>query len=246
MPISILSTALSLPVSSPTQSSRKIIHTGDWRDHDASGIITVELPKAMAVMPIELINGCSENNCTVISDNPALTNRIRNHYLSRFGHRDLNGMMNDYCSKNKRMDTITTIIHNVTSYDNHGNNGGVQETHTKLKFHGHDEIRSYYSDIVFKIHDDPSCTFSLESINVDNNQAIVSWSAKTPTLSIVDATDRYVFNSDGLIVKQFFSCKTHEREQIIERGRGRSRSFSRSASESSNDYDGFVVKEEKD
>ena len=241
MPISILSTALSLPVSSPSQSSRKVVHSGDWHDHDASGIITVELPKAMAVMPIELLNGCSEINCTVISDNPALTNKIRKHYLSRFGHRDLNGMMNDYCSK-KKIDT-TTIIHNVTSFDNRGNNGGIQETHTKLKFHGCDEIRSYYSDIVFKIHDDPSCTFELESINVDNNQAIVSWSAKTPTLSIVDATDRYVFNSDGLIVKQFFSCKTHEREKIVERGR--SSSFSRSASESSNDYDGFVVEEEK-
>jgi hypothetical protein len=239
MPISIESTALSLPVSSPTQSSRKIIHTGNWRDHDSRGIITVELPKAMAVMPIILINGCTENNCIVTSDNPFLTNRIRNHYLSRFGHRDLNGMMNDYCPKD---DSSTTIIHNVTSFDNHGNNGGVQETHTKLKFHGHNEIRSYYEDLVFKIHDDPSCTFSLESITVDNNQATVSWSAKTPTLSIVNAIDRYVFNSNGLIVKQFFSCETHEREQIIERGTRRSSSFSSGASESSNnDYKGFVV-----
>lgn len=241
---------LSLVASSPIQSGRQTIHTGNV----LIGDVTIDLPPSIAVMPVELTNGCSESNCKVDSDDVHLTNFIRKHYLEHFGHRDINGMMGDYA--NNGVDA--TIIHNVTSYDNQ-KNGGIQEQHTKLKFHGTNEIRSYYTDLVFQVHniDQPhSCTFSLESIIINQNQATVSWTAKTPTLSIIDAIDRYVFNGQGLIVKQFFSCETHERENyIVTPGRRRSLSASSSStSESSpssptggesgnNDYSGFFEPE---
>lgn len=230
MPI-LQSSVLSLSVSSSPQGGRKTIHTGDV----LIGDVTVELPAAMAVMPVELTHGCSESGLTVDSDDVHLTNFIRKHYLEHFGHRDLNGMMSDYANN-----ADTTIIHNVTSFDNQ-KNGGIQEQHTKSKFHGKDEIRSYYSDLVFQVHNDHSCTFHLESITINSNQATVSWTARTPTISIVDAVDRYVFNGQGLILKQFFSCETHERENI---GTPAHRlSASSSSPTGVDDYSGFFESE---
>lgn len=233
MPI-VQSNILSLLASSPRQSGRQTIHTGDV----LIGDVTVELPAAIAVMPVELTNGCSESGLKVDSDDVHLTNFIRKHYLEHFGHRDINGMMGDYT--NNGVDA--TIIHNVTSFDNQ-KNGGIQEQHSKLKFHGKDEIRSYYTDLIFKVHniDRHSCTFHLESITIHKNQATVCWTAKTPTLSIIDAVDRFVFNGQGLIVKQFSSCETHERENIVTPSR---RLSSSSASvESGSDYSGFFESE---
>mmetsp|Transcript_26158 Transcript_26158/g.29309 ORF Transcript_26158/g.29309 Transcript_26158/m.29309 type:complete len:263 (+) Transcript_26158:160-948(+) len=249
---------LSLIASSPTQSGRQTIHTGNvWMED-----VTIELPASMSlVMPVELTNGCTESKCTVESDDVQMTNFLRKHYLEHFGHRDINGMMGDYAING--VDGGATIIHNVTSYDNQ-KNGGSQEQHTKLKFHGLTEIRAYYTDLVFPVHSNTeqpnhACTFSLESMTIHKNQATVCWTAKTPTLSIVDAIDRYVFNGQGLIVKQFFSCETHERENyIVTPGRRRSLSASSSASvssssssatgggggvESSKDYSGFFESE---
>ena len=184
MPI-VQSRALSISVSSPIQGGKETI------DAEVSG----DFPAL--VMPIELKNGCSEEGIDIDSDNILLTNAIRKHYLEHFGHRDLSGIVSDYSRD-------ATIIHQVEN-----NQGGEEK---RCKYHGHEEIRSYYDTLIFPAHPEGDCTFRLERIECSQKHAIVTWSAKTPTLAIDQGTETFVFNSDNKICKKFLSCETHERD----------------------------------
>jgi hypothetical protein len=185
------------------------------------------------VAPIQLTNGCDESHLRVESDDVRLTNFLRRHYLERFGHRDLSGVIHDYAN-----DAI--IIHSVTSHDNRSGLGGDQQRHTKKTFRGKAEILLYYRDLILPIHEEgaegDSSSFRLESIEINNGNAVVRWSAKTPTLSIVDGCDRYTI-TEGVgeqfhITKQFCSCETHDRETILKLERRRTLSLSEASSSS--------------
>jgi ketosteroid isomerase-like protein len=164
---------LSLSVSSPTQSGRKTI-----------GLIPG------LVLPLELVNDCSEEGVTIESDDVLLTNVIRQHFLKHFGHRDLNGIVSDY--------TPDAILIQVVN--------GQERT----KHHGHAEIRTYFADI-FEAHPVGASSFHLEHVGVDKRHGMAVWKAKTPTLAIEQGSDTLVFNAEGKIVKQFFTCQSHPR-----------------------------------
>mmetsp|Transcript_6566 Transcript_6566/g.10403 ORF Transcript_6566/g.10403 Transcript_6566/m.10403 type:complete len:196 (+) Transcript_6566:63-650(+) len=188
--------ALSLSVSSPLSAGKKTFRDG-----------SITIP-GLAV-PIELENNCSEDDVIIESDDVALTNAIRKHFLEHFGHRDLKGTVNDYSE-----DAILMV------QDDYGQ---------RVKYHGHQEIESYF-DHAFEIHPKGDSTFLLESIKVENRHAECVWSAKTPTLIMRECKDTFVFNSQGKIIKQFFTCDAHEREDT---GTGRV------VRRDSKDYEGF-------
>ena len=143
------------------------------------------------VIPIELENNCTEDGITIESDDIGLTNAIRKHFLEHFGHRDLNGIVSGYAE-----DAILIQVLN-----------GKERT----KYHGHDQIRQYFRDVVFQMHPAGDSSFHLEHISVDKKHAMVVWSAKTPGLVVSQGSDTLVFNTDGKIIKQFFSCQSHPR-----------------------------------
>jgi ketosteroid isomerase-like protein len=142
------------------------------------------------VLPIELANDCSEEGVTIESDDVLLTNMIRCHFLKHFGHRDLEGIISDYTS-----DAILIQVVN-----------GQERT----KYHGHAEIRSYFADI-FEEHPTGASSFHLEHVGVDKRHGMAVWTAKTPTLTIEQGSDTLVFNTEGKIIKEFFSCQSHPR-----------------------------------
>lgn len=171
-------TTLSLSVSSPRSSGRKTTN-----GMDIPGL----------VVPIELQNDCSEEGITIQSDDVALTNAVRKHYLEHFGHRDLNGVVLGYSP-----DAILIVQED-------GKEG-------RTKYHGHDEIRTYYQNVIFRAHPAGDSNFHLEQITVEKKHATAVWQAKTPTMVITEGADTFVFNGNGKIVKQFFTCDAHPRE----------------------------------
>lgn len=144
------------------------------------------------VIPIALDNNCTEQGVSIDSDNIGLTNTIRRHFLEHFGHRDVVGITADYAK-----DAIIIQVVN-----------GEERT----KLHGQDEVGRYFRDGIFALHRAGESSFQLKSITVKDRHAVVVWSAKTPSLVISQASDTFVFNSDDKIVKQYFTCQTHERE----------------------------------
>ena len=172
----------------------------------------------VGLVPIELCNGCNEDNCTIDSDSHILTNIIRKHYLEHFGHRDMVGLVNDYSP-----DAIMVTVIN-----------GVRKS-----YHGHDEIRTAFED-VFKLHPTVNSTFTLKHIEIhstpnkkdvrkaskcdtkssgitiggDRNghghgttTGMAIWSATTPTNIFPQSSDTYLFDSDtNKILKQYFTC----------------------------------------
>ena len=134
------------------------------------------------------------------SDDIGLTNAIRLHYLQHFGHRDMKGILSGYAR-----DAI--VIQRKGGSDSVMENDDEQ----RIKHHGHNEIGSLFAEI-FGLHAPVDSSFKLQSIKVEQKHATVMWSAKTPTLIFDEGLDTFVFNSDGKIIKQFFTCKTHPRE----------------------------------
>jgi ketosteroid isomerase-like protein len=140
------------------------------------------------LVPILLENGCSEEGCTIDSDDVFLTNRIRKHYLEHFGRRDLDGMVSDYAPNAFLIQVV---------------NG------KRTKYHGQNEIRKAFEE-VFALHPVTTSTFHLRNIEVDHKHGMVFWSAATQTHTFPMSTDTFVFNSDGKIIKHFFTCQMNE------------------------------------
>ena len=174
---------LSLAVSSPPSAGKKTV--GLRRDS------SISMPGL--VLPIALENNCSEENVVIESDDVTLTNAIRKHFLEHFGHRDLDGIVAGYAP-----DAILI----VQEEDAEG---------TRTKHHGHNEIRAYFQR-VFDLHPVGDSSFLMESITVEQKHGTCVWSAKTPVLVVTEGTDTFVFNSQGKIIKQFFTCQSHARE----------------------------------
>jgi len=184
---------LSLSVSSPPKAAKKVVGT--------SGDIS-NIPGLW--VPIELANNCSEEGIHIESDDLSLTNAIRRHFLEHFGHRDLKGIVSDYAN-----DAIL-IVH------------GQDKDKLTTKYHGHDEIQSYFQQ-VFDIHPKGESSFLLKQIAIEQKHGTCIWSAKTPSLDVTEATDTFVFDVNGKISKQFFSCESCEREdpgtsRVVRRG----------------------------
>jgi len=180
MPV-VQSRALSLSVSSPSNGGKQML----------GGI---DIPGL--VVPIELENGCNEEGVMIESDNVAITNAIRKHFLEHFGHRDLAGIVSDY-------DPNAILIEVVPDDKNDDK---------RTKCNGHAEIQKYYQDVIFQAHPAGESSFRLETIKVEQKHATVVWSAKTPTRVITQGTDTLVFNTEGKIIKKHFTCQFHERE----------------------------------
>jgi hypothetical protein len=138
------------------------------------------------MVPIELKNGCSESDLVIDSDDVTLTNVIRAHYLQHFGHRDLDGIVSQYCTGSP------VLVHVVNGLD-------------RKSYHGCEEIRAAFAEI-FKLHPTVNSTFELKQIIVQQREATVTWDAQTPTHIFEDCQDKFVFNQDHKIVKQFFTC----------------------------------------
>lgn len=140
------------------------------------------------LVPILVTNGCSEDGCSIQSDDTSLTNIIRRHYLEHFGRRDLDGVVADY-------DESAFLINNI--------NGD------RKKFHGQDGIRMAFQDI-FEMHPATHSSFLLKHIFVDRLHAKVTWTAKTETHEFPDSTDTFVFNGQGKIIKQVYMGEMNE------------------------------------
>jgi len=147
-----------------------------------------------SLVPIELMNGCSEEGLQVDSDNPQLTNVIRQHYLLHFGHRDLDGIVSDYAPEN-------AVLVNVVN--------GEAETHT-----GRSAIRKSFEGI-FKAHDTSNCTFHLKHVIVHGWYGCAIWSATTPTHGFPQASDCFVFNQEGKIINQYFSAHMVSKTSVV-------------------------------
>ncbi|KAL3929657.1 MAG: hypothetical protein SGARI_004690, partial [Bacillariaceae sp.] len=137
--------------------------------------------------PIELANNCSETGVKIDSDDILLTNAIRQHYLQHFGHRDMTGIMSLYAPN--------AIVIQCKMMDGE---------EVRVKHHGHDEISNHFQEI-FDLHAPVDSSFLLETIKIEQKHATAVWSAKTPTLVIEEGLDTFVFNGDGMIIKQFFT-----------------------------------------
>jgi ketosteroid isomerase-like protein len=146
------------------------------------------LLKLLGFVPMELENGCTEQGCSVDSDNVNLTNIIRRHYLEHFGHRDLDGIVSDYAEH-------AFMVHVV--------NG------ERKKYHGTVEIRRAFSDL-FALHPTTDSSFHLKHVIVHGKHyGMAVWSATTPTAIYPQSSDTFVFNEQGKIVKQFFACQVN-------------------------------------
>ena len=141
-------------------------------------------------VPIELANGCSEDGCSVESDDVRLTNVIRKHYLEHFGHRDLEAMVSGYAENAFLIEVV---------------NG------ERKKYHGRDEIRAAFRTI-FAQHPTTDSSFQLKHITVEAKHGMAIWTARTPTTDFPQSTDTFVFNDDGKIIKQFFACTVNKLE----------------------------------
>lgn len=168
-------TTLALPASPPSPLRRK----GRLPDKERVGL-----------QPIELMNGCSENGCSIESDDPHLTNVVRKHYLEHFGHRDLEGMIKDY--------TDNAIMVNVINGE-------------RKSYHGLKEIEASFQEI-FTSHPTVDSTFHLKHIVIHDRYAMAVWTAKTPTKHFPQSSDTFLFDHNGKITKHFFTCQVNEIE----------------------------------
>jgi hypothetical protein len=168
-------TTLALPVSSPSSSSSRQSR---------------RFPEYIGLQPIELINGCSEDGCSIESDDPHLTNVIRKHYLERFGHRDLEGIVKDYSNN--------AIMVNIINGE-------------RNSYHGHKEIKESFQEI-FQSHPTVDSTFTLKHIIIHERYATAVWTAKTPTKIFPRSSETFLFDRNGKITKQFFTCQVKEIE----------------------------------
>mmetsp|Transcript_107306 Transcript_107306/g.298407 ORF Transcript_107306/g.298407 Transcript_107306/m.298407 type:complete len:174 (-) Transcript_107306:180-701(-) len=166
----MLVTTLALPSSPPSTSIRREVSIG--------------------LQPIELLNGCSEEGCSIESDDPHLTNLVRKHYLEHFGHRNLDGMVKDYADN--------AIMVNVINGE-------------RRSYHGHEEIKDSFREI-FASHPTVNSTFHLKHIVIHDRYAMAVWTAKTPTKIYPQSSDTLLFDRDGKILKQFFNCQVSELE----------------------------------
>jgi len=139
----------------------------------------------MGLVPIELKNGCSEEDCSIDSDDPVLTNALRRHFLEHFGHRDLDGMVADYAED-------AVLVHVVN---------GVRKS-----YHGHEQIREALVH-TFEQHPSVNSTFRLEQIVIRDRVGSVHWSATTPKNDYPEGNqhDTFRFDVHGKISKQFFN-----------------------------------------
>jgi hypothetical protein len=145
-------------------------------------------PPAMGLVPIELENGCSEEGCSIESDNHVLTNALRRHFLEHFGHRDLDGIVGDYAED-------AVLVHVI--------NG------ERKSYHGRGQIREAHV-ATFKQHPTVNSTFRLERILIQDRVAMVTWSAKTPTHNCPQGSDTFRFDSNGKISKHFFNGEINQ------------------------------------
>eukprot|EP00980_Cylindrotheca_fusiformis_P021443 scaffold8301_cov184-Cylindrotheca_fusiformis.AAC.11 len=142
----------------------------------------------IGLQPIELLNGCSEEGCSIESDDPHLTNTVRMHFLQHFGHRDLDGIVSDYDGN--------AIMVNVMNGE-------------RKSYHGTTEIRKAFKAI-FKSHPAVYSTFHLKHIVVKDRYCMVVWSATTPTKEFPQCNDTILFDTKGKIIKQFFTCQEND------------------------------------
>jgi hypothetical protein len=96
------------------------------------------------LVPYELVNGCTEEDCVIESDNALLTNAVRKHFLLHFGHRDSHAMLHDYAPD-------AVLVHVL--------NG------TRSSFHGHSSIRNFIHDMLQQ-HPTINSSFSLRNIRI--------------------------------------------------------------------------------
>jgi SnoaL-like domain len=201
MPVVTHHRALILP-SSPPASPRGI--KPPQQDQQAGqGILDVTAPAAdfpvhphhhhPLLVPYELVNGCTEQDCVIESDNALLTNAVRKHFLLHFGHRDSHAMLHDYAPD-------AVLVHVL--------NG------TRSSFHGHSSIRNFIHDMLQQ-HPTINSTFSLRNIHImdmDRRTAKVMWSAQTPTQHFSTEWDVFHFDRHGKIVKQVRTCHVQHLE----------------------------------
>lgn len=146
---------------------------------------------ALGLVPIELENGCSEEGCSIESDDHILTNAVRRHFLEHFGHRDLEAVVADYAED-------AVLVHVI--------NG------ERKSYHGHEQIRDAFLEI-FKLHPTVNSSFLLEAIVIRDKVAMVYSSAKTPRLSFPQRSDTFRFNTNRKISKQVFNCQLTDLEE---------------------------------
>ena len=171
---------LAIPASPPSPVARK-------KHAQQSASISTD-PNYVGLIPIELCNGCSEEGCSIESDDTHLTNAVRRHFLEYFGHRNLEGMVSSYAKD-------AVLVHVV--------NG------ERKSFHGRDEIRKAFEEI-FKLHPTVNSTFELKHIVIHGRNAMVVWSAATPTHIFPQSSDTLLFDAEGRISKQFFNCQMQD------------------------------------
>ena len=143
-----------------------------------------------SLVPIELVNGCSEEDCSIESDNHILTNALRRHSLEHFGHRNLDGIVGDYAED-------AVLVHLIDG--------------ERKSFRGHGQIREAFVE-TFKEHPTVDSAFLLEEIVIQDRVGIVRWSARTPNhdypSSIGYYNDTFRFGPNGKISKQFFKNRS--------------------------------------
>lgn len=170
-------TALTIPVSPPASPRPKI---------------KLLDPEHIGLLPIELMNGCSEVGCSIESDNPILTNVVRKHFLEHFGHRDLDAMVEDYAAN--------AIVVNVINGE-------------RKSYHGKEEIRECLKEI-FALHPTVNSAFNLKHIVIHgaDRYGMAVWTALTPTRVFPQSSDTFLFDDKGKITKQFFNCQVNRIE----------------------------------
>lgn len=144
--------------------------------------------KHIGLQPIELENGCSEEGCSIESDDTHLTNSVRMHFLQHFGHRDLDGIVSDYVENAVMVKVV---------------NG------ERRSYHGHEEIRRAFKTI-FELHPSVNSTFHLKHIVIHDRNCMAVWSATTPTKEFPQSSDTILFDAKGKIIKHFFSCQVND------------------------------------
>jgi ketosteroid isomerase-like protein len=142
----------------------------------------------VGLVPIELSNGCIEEGCSIESDDTKLTNAVRRHFLEHFGHRNLDGIAADYAEN--------AIMVQVLNGE-------------RKSYHGRDEVRIAFQEI-FKLHPTVDSTFHLKHIVVHDRNAMVVWSAATPTHIFPQSSDNMLFDTKGKILKHFCSCQIND------------------------------------
>ena len=163
-------TTLSLPSSPPTSKR------------------TLDIAHAAGLMPIELENGCTEEDCSIESDDAHLTNLVRKHFLQHFGHRELDGIVSDYAEN--------AVLVSVVNGE-------------RKSYRGKEEIREAFKE-AFKMHPTVNSTFHMKHIVIHDRNALAVWEAKTPKHIFPQSSDTFVFDHNDKISKQFITCQYNE------------------------------------